>query len=176
MKSILIIDRTGHINFISTILIIYGNTSPKVTNFGYQIWFSTSLLRGVVVLWTPCSQCSSHIIMTFSGVIQLWEMIWLSMQNGKVRGQRASSHRTKNSQFWSELWVSRLNSRMASKWCTKFEVALNLKRCPFVFRGHPSNFRISWSEKLMTLTQDVRFPTVTPICIDAWLRNDTNKF
>ena len=33
---------------------------------------------------------------------------------------------------------SSFNSPMATKWCTKLEVAL--KRCPIVFQGHPSNF------------------------------------
>ena len=34
-----------------------------------------------------------------------------------------------------------LNSPMATKWCTKLEVAL--KRCPIVFQGHPSNFKVT---------------------------------
>ena len=40
---------------------------------------------------------------------------------------------------------SSLNSRMAFKWCTKLDVVQN--RCPFVFRGHPSNFKITQVEK-----------------------------
>ena len=36
---------------------------------------------------------------------------------------------------------SSLNSPMAKKWCTKLEVAL--KRCPIVFEGHPSNFKVT---------------------------------
>ena len=36
---------------------------------------------------------------------------------------------------------SSLNSPMAKKWCTKLEVAL--KRCPIVFQGHPSNFKVT---------------------------------
>ena len=36
---------------------------------------------------------------------------------------------------------SSLNSPMATKWCTKLEVAL--KRCPIVFQGHPSNFKVT---------------------------------
>ena len=38
-----------------------------------------------------------------------------------------------------------LNSPMAVKWCTKLDIVY--KRCPFVFRGHPSNFKVTWSEK-----------------------------
>ena len=34
---------------------------------------------------------------------------------------------------------SSLNSPMATKWCTKLEVAL--KRCRIVFQGHPPNFK-----------------------------------
>ena len=36
---------------------------------------------------------------------------------------------------------SSLNKQMATKWCTKLEVAL--KRCPIVFQGHPSNFKVT---------------------------------
>ena len=36
---------------------------------------------------------------------------------------------------------SSLESPMATKWCTKLEVAL--KRCPLVFQGHPSNFKVT---------------------------------
>ena len=36
---------------------------------------------------------------------------------------------------------SSLNSPMATKWCIKLEVAL--KRCPIVFQGHPSNFKVT---------------------------------
>ena len=40
---------------------------------------------------------------------------------------------------------SSLNTPMATKWCTKLEVAL--KRCPIVFQGHPSNFKVTRAEK-----------------------------
>ena len=36
---------------------------------------------------------------------------------------------------------SSLITPMATKWCTKLEVAL--KRCPIVFQGHPSNFKVT---------------------------------
>ena len=36
---------------------------------------------------------------------------------------------------------SSLESPMATKWCTKLEVAL--KRYPIVFQGHPSNFKVT---------------------------------
>ena len=36
---------------------------------------------------------------------------------------------------------SSLNSQMATKWYTKLEVAL--KRCPIVFQGHLSNFKVT---------------------------------
>ena len=57
---------------------------------------------------------------------------------------------------------SSLNSSMAMKWCTKLEVAQ--KRCPIVFQGHPSNFKVTWLKTLSILTQIGRFRTVTP----AW--------
>ena len=40
---------------------------------------------------------------------------------------------------------SSFNSPMATKWCKKLKVAK--KRCPIVFRGHPSNFKVTRAEK-----------------------------
>ena len=40
---------------------------------------------------------------------------------------------------------SSLNSSMAMKWHTKLEVAW--KRCPIVFEGHLSNFKVTWDKK-----------------------------
>ena len=54
---------------------------------------------------------------------------------------------------------SSLNLPMATKWCTKLEVAL--KRCPIVFEGHPSNFKFTSKKKSSILTQIRRFRTVT---------------
>ena len=65
---------------------------------------------------------------------------------------------------------SSLNSPMATKWCTKLEVAK--KRCPIVFEGHPSNFKVTRLKKASILTQIRRFRIVTPVCIHQWLRND----
>ena len=65
---------------------------------------------------------------------------------------------------------SSLNSPMATKWCTKLEVAL--KRCPIVFQGHPSNCKVTRLKKSSILTQIGHFRTVTPALIHRWLRND----
>ena len=40
-----------------------------------------------------------------------------------------------------------LNSPIGLKWCTKLGVVQ--KRCPIVFRGHPSNLKVTWTEKSM---------------------------
>ena len=53
---------------------------------------------------------------------------------------------------------SSLNSPMATKWCIKLEVAL--KRCPFVFEGHPSNFKVTRDKTSPILTQIGRFRTI----------------
>ena len=65
--------------------------------------------------------------------------------------------------------ISSLESPMARKWCTKLEVAL--KRCPIVFQGHPSNFKVTRLYKSLNLTQIGRFQTVTPVWIHRWLWN-----
>ena len=53
---------------------------------------------------------------------------------------------------------SSLNSPMAMKCCTKLETAK--KRCPIVFQGHPSNFKVLWDKTSPILTQIGRFRTI----------------
>ena len=50
---------------------------------------------------------------------------------------------------------SSLNSTMAMKCCTKLETAK--KRCPIVFQGHPSNFKVTQDKTSPILTQIGRF-------------------
>ena len=68
---------------------------------------------------------------------------------------------------------SSLNSPMATKWCTKLEVAK--KRCPIVFQGHPLNCKVTRLKKSSILTQIRRFRTVIPVWINQWLRNDAKS-
>ena len=53
---------------------------------------------------------------------------------------------------------SSLNSPMATKFCIKLVVAL--KRCPIVFQGHPSNFKVTRYKTSPILTQIGRFRTI----------------
>ena len=53
---------------------------------------------------------------------------------------------------------SSLNSPMAMKCCTKLETAK--KRCPIVFQGHPSNFKVTRYKTSPILTQIGRFRTL----------------
>ena len=53
---------------------------------------------------------------------------------------------------------SSLNSQMAMKCCTKLETAK--KRCPIVFQGHPSNFKVTLDKTSPILTQIGRFRTI----------------
>ena len=53
---------------------------------------------------------------------------------------------------------SSLNSPMAMKCCTKLETAK--ERCPFVFQGHPSNFKVTQYKTSPILTQIGRFQTI----------------
>ena len=53
---------------------------------------------------------------------------------------------------------SSLNSPMAMKCCTKLETAK--KRCPIVFQGHPSNFKVTQDKTSPILTQIGRFRTI----------------
>ena len=53
---------------------------------------------------------------------------------------------------------SSLNSPMAMKCCTKLETAK--ERCPIVFQGNPSNFKVTRDKKSPILTQIGRFRTI----------------
>ena len=53
---------------------------------------------------------------------------------------------------------SSLNTPLATIWCTKLEIAL--KRCPIVFQGHPSNFKVPRYKTSPILTQIGRFRTI----------------
>ena len=53
---------------------------------------------------------------------------------------------------------SSLNSPMAMKCCTKLETAM--ERCPIVFQGHPSNFKVTRDKTSPILTQIGRFRTI----------------
>ena len=53
---------------------------------------------------------------------------------------------------------SSLNSPMAMKCCTKLETAK--KRCPIVFQGYPSNFKVTRDKTSLILTQIGRFRTI----------------
>ena len=95
----------------------------------------------------------------FRTVTPVWIHIWwwnhayglMILRRGallflKVIRQISRSHDSKKRRVWPRLGVSglynsSLNSPMARKWCTKLEDAL--KRCPIVFQGHPSNFKVT---------------------------------
>ena len=53
---------------------------------------------------------------------------------------------------------SSLNSQMAMKCCTKLETTK--ERCPIVFQGHPSNFKVTRDKTSPILTQIGRFRTI----------------
>ena len=53
---------------------------------------------------------------------------------------------------------SSLNSPMAMKCCIKLETAK--ERCPIVFQGHQSNFKVTWYKTSLIFTQIGRFRTI----------------
>ena len=65
---------------------------------------------------------------------------------------------------------SSLNLPMATKWCTKLEVAQ--KRCLIVFQGHLSNFKVTQLKKKSSIGG---FRTETPLWIHQWQRNDAQS-
>ena len=60
---------------------------------------------------------------------------------------------------WAFLdYNSSLNSPMAMKCCTKLETAKG--RCPIIFQGHPSNFKVTRYKTSPIFTQIGRFRTI----------------
>ena len=94
----------------------------------------------------------------FRTVTPVWIHIWwwndtyslMLLRRGallffKVIRQISRSHGAKIVEFDPD-WAfpdcdSRLNSPMGTKCCTKLKVAY--KRCPIVFQGHPSNYKVA---------------------------------
>ena len=68
---------------------------------------------------------------------------------------------------------SNLNSLMAMTGHNKLQAVSN--RCPIVFRGHPSNFKVTRDKKSPILTQIGRLWTVTPIWIHWGLWKDAQS-
>ena len=74
--------------------------------------------------------------------------------------------------------ISSLESPMATKWCTKLEVAL--KRCPIVFQGHPSNFKVTQLKKIVEFDPNWTFPDCnsslnSPVAMKCCTKLETAK-
>ena len=82
----------------------------------------------------------------------------------KVTSNISRSHGTKIADFDPNRafpdFSSSLNSPMALKWCTKLNV---VEKCPIVFQGHPSNFKVTRNKKSPILTRIEHFRTVTQV-------------
>ena len=79
---------------------------------------------------------------------------------------------TKNADFYPN-WLflecdSSLNWPMATKWCTKLDVAL--KKVSYRFQRSPSNIKVSQDKKLPNLTRIGCLRSITPLLIhwSAW--------
>ena len=68
---------------------------------------------------------------------------------------------------------SSLITPMATKCCRKLEVAE--KRCPIVFQGHPSNFKVTRDNISPISTRIECFWTVNPVWIHQWIWNDAQS-
>ena len=115
---------------------------------------NTSFRPSVCLSITPFSLCSSYrIIMKFSGVITINK----SDVHAKGQVQRSkvkvTEVKTQLSRFRTvtPVWI-----HMVMKWCTKLDVAL--KRCPIVFQGHLSNFKVTRLKKIVNFEPNWAFP------------------
>ena len=81
-----------------------------------------------------------------------------SRSSVKFQGHRALKIAEFNPNWAFPDCNSSLNSPMAMKCCTKLETAE--ERCPIVFQGHPSNFKVTRDKTSPILTQIGRFRTI----------------
>ena len=119
------------------------------------------------------------------GITDGYEMMhkaWSSIEEVRYCFSRSSvkfqGHTAKKIVKFDPNWAfpdcnSSLNSPMAMKCCTKLETAK--ERCPIVFQGHPSNFKVTQDKTSPILTQMGRFRTIgrsqlsNPSDLPCWL-------
>ena len=119
------------------------------------VYISTIFSCDPAALWMVQSVCLSvcHTFLTmfpssyhheiFRSYYQWQKWHPCKRSRSEVKGQ---GHRALKIDEFDPDWAfpdcnSSLNSPMATKWRTKLQVAL--KRCPIVFQGHPSNFKVT---------------------------------
>ena len=109
---------------------------------------------------SPLWLCPLHrIIMKFSGVITNDQ----SEVHAKDESQRS---KVKVTEVKTQLNCFRTVSPV---WIHIWWSNYAYKRCPVIFQGQPSNF------KIVDLDPNGRFRTVTPVWIHQWLRNDAQN-
>ena len=95
---------------------------------------------------------------SFRTVTQVWiHILWrndayslMLLRRGallffKVIHRISRSHGSKNLRIWPRLDVSDPDSHIVMKWCIQLDIAY--ERCPIVFQGHPSNFKVTRLKK-----------------------------
>ena len=154
----------GPFYFSSSYLKLQGHADEKIVDFDPNWAFpdcNSSLNSPVATKWwTELEAASQRCPIVFQG----------RLSNFKVT-------RLKNVDL-DPNWAfpncnSRFNLPMATKWCKKLEVAL--KRCPIVFQGHMSNFKVTWNKKSSILTRTECFRTATPVWIHWWIWNNAQS-
>ena len=86
----------------------------------------------------------------FTNGYGMMHKVWSDIEEGPYCFSRSSfkfqGNTRKKHRFWSKAFPDhKLNFLMTMKWCTKSEV--RKKRFPIVFRGHPSNCKVTWVKK-----------------------------
>ena len=138
------------------------------------LWYFTLILSGdqAALSLTSClsvhpSVCDTFLTMFLSlyhhEILRSyyhWQK-WWPWQKFKIRGHRCQ---TCFAPIWAFLDCNfSLNPQMATEWCTQLAVAQ--KRCPIVFQGHLSNFKVKWGKEWPIMTRIGGFWTVTRVSI-----------
>ena len=149
----LMLLRRGALYFSRSSVIFQGHTTKEKTLF----WTQIGIFRTVNPVWINDGYEIIHKTWSTIGEVPYS----FSRSSVKFQGQRGQKITDFDPNRAFPDCNASMNSPMALKWCTKLNVVK--KRCPIVFQGRPSNFKVTGNKKSQILTRIGRFRTVTPV-------------
>ena len=135
------------------------------------LWMVQSIRPSVLlsahhIFFTRFSSLYHHEIFRSDYHWQRWCPYERSRSKVKVTEVKTQfSHFRTITPVWIHIWW--WNDAQSLMWCRR--------GCPIVFKGHQSNFKVTYDKKSLILTQIGHFRTVTPVWIYWWVWNDAQS-
>ena len=138
------------------------------SNWAKEHWFSTQSESFQTVTWVEITDGYKTMHKAGGSIEEISYCFW------KVICQISRSQRTeKLTRFGRFRTVTLAWKQVVTKWFTKLEAAQ--ERCPLVFQGHLSIFKVTQDKKSPILTLFEHFRTVTLVWVHRWLWNDAQS-